>query len=240
VAADAGELFKLAADEFLRTANRAVESQGRFAVCLAGGSTPRGLYAYLAADPGAVPWGKSHFFWGDERHVPPDHPASNYRMAQAAMLSKAPVAAENVHRIRGEYASAGQAAREYERTLREFFRLKRGESPRFDLVLLGMGADGHVASLFPGSAALHEERRLVVSNWVAKFNAERITLTARALNSGSAALFLVSGEDKARALKAVLEGPHSPEQYPAQLIRPADGRLLWLVDRAAASLLAHL
>lgn len=240
VAADAGELFKLAAEDFIRTANRAVESSGRFSVCLAGGSTPRGLYACVAAGAGAVPWGRTHFFWCDERHVAPGHSASNYRMAQEALLSKVPLSPENVHRIRGECARARQAALEYERTLREFFRLKPGEWPRFVLVLLGMGADGHVASLFPGSPALHEARRLAVATWAPKSNAERVTLTVPVLNATAAGLFLVSGADNAPALKAVLEGPHFPGRYPAQLIRPTDGKLLWLVDRAAASLLARL
>ncbi len=237
VVAGAGELFHLAADKFSQAARLAVDANDRFAVCLAGGSTPRGLYSFLAANPGLLPWERTHFFWGDERHVPPDHLASNYRMAWDAMLSKAPVPPENIHRIRGECAGAGQAALEYERTLRGFFDLGPGQLPRFDLVLLGMGPDGHTASLVPGTAALEGQRRLVVPNWVAKLNAERITLTAPVLNHAAHVLFLVRGDDKAKALKAVLEGPHDPERFPAQLIHPEHGKLLWLVDRAAASLL---
>lgn len=209
-------------------------------MALSGGSTPRNLYALLANDRAlrvAVPWEKTHFFWGDERHVPPDHADSNYRMAHEAMLSKVPVPPANVHRIQGEQWDAGQAAEAYERTLREYFRIAAGQFPCFDLVLLGMGPDGHTASLFPGTTALREQVHLVTANWVEKFNAYRITLTPPVLNRAACVLFLVSGEEKAETLRAVLQGEEQPDRFPAQLIHPTGGSLVWLVDRAAARLL---
>ena len=194
----------------------------------------------LATDPvlrAQMPWDKLHFFFGDERHVPPDSPESNFRMAQETLFSKAPIAPEQIARMKGEYPEAARAAREYEQVLRQFFGLTHGQFPRFDLVLLGMGPDGHTASLFPGTKALHEQERLVVSNWVGKLYTERITLTAPVLNNAARVIFLVQGEDKALALKAVLEGPFEPEQLPAQLIQPHNGTLLWLVDSTAGHFL---
>jgi 6-phosphogluconolactonase len=240
IVANADSLYRAAAAEFVRQAGEAVEAKGVCTVALSGGSTPKGLYGLLANDPtwrGEGPWDNMHVFWGDERHVPPDHPDSNYRMANDVMLSKVPIPSANVHRIKSEYPDARQAADDYEQTLRAFFQVSAGQLPRFDVVFLGLGPEAHTASLFPGTKALHETRRLVVSNWVGKFFTERITLTPPVLNNASGVIFLVSGDDKALALKAVLEGHDEPEQLPAQLIRPAHGRLLWLVDRAAASLL---
>jgi 6-phosphogluconolactonase len=186
---------------------------------------------------GKVPWDKMHVFWGDERHVPPDHPDGNYRMAHEAMLSKVPIPPTNVYRIKSEHPDARQAAEDYEQTLRAFFHLAAGQFPRFDVVYLGLGPEAHTASLFPGTKALHKMAPLVVATWVGKLFTERITLTPPTLNNAAGVIFLVSGDDKALALKAVLEGPDEPEQLPAQLIRPSHGRLLWLVDRAAAGLL---
>jgi 6-phosphogluconolactonase len=239
VLADVEELMRAAADEVARRADEAVREHGRFAWALSGGSTPRDLYRLLASPPhrDRMPWSAIHVFWGDERHVPPDHPDSNYRMAHEALLSKVPIPPAQVHRIKGEHPDARQAAEDYEQTLRACFQVSAGQRPRFDLILLGLGPEGHTASLFPGTQALHETRRLVVSSWVGKLFTERITLTPPVLNNAAGVIFLVSGEEKALALKAVLEGPDEPEQLPAQLIRPAHGRLLWLVDRAAASLL---
>jgi len=237
---NAGALCRAAAAEFAQSAGAAAREKGLCAIALSGGSTPKSLYAMLATDPSLraqIPWDKLHLFFGDERHVPPDGPESNFRMAQEAMFSKAPLAPEQIARIKGEYPEAARAAKEYEQTLRQFFKLADGQFPRFDLVLLGMGPDGHTASLFPGTKALYEEERLVVSNWVGKFFTERITMTAPVLNNAARVMFLVQGEDKAPALKAVLEGPYEPEQLPAQLIQPHNGTVLWLVDRAAARLL---
>jgi 6-phosphogluconolactonase len=239
IVADAGALCQVGAAEFARQAGEAVRVKGSFTVALSGGSTPKGLYGLLATDPALraqVPWDKTHVFWGDERHVPPTDAESNYRMANEAMLAKVPIPPANVHRITSENPDAGQAADDYEQTLRAFFP-GEGQPPRFDLVFLGLGPEGHTASLFPGTKALHEEKRLVVSNWVGKFYTDRITMTPPVLNNAACLIFLVSGDDKALVLKAVLEGRYEPEQLPAQLIQPKQGRLLWLVDRAAAGLL---
>jgi 6-phosphogluconolactonase len=240
IVANADALYQAAAAEFVHQAGEAVEAKGACTVALSGGSTPKGLYGLLADDPawrGQVPWDNMHVFWGDERHVPPDHPDSNYRMAYEAMLSKVPIPPANVHRIKSEHPDARQAADDYEQTLQAFFHLAAGQLPRFDLIFLGLGPEGHTASLFPGTKALHETSRLVVSTWVGKLFTERITLTPPVLNNAACVIFLVSGGDKALPLKAVLEGPDEPEQLPAQLFRPSHGRLLWLVDRAAARLL---
>jgi 6-phosphogluconolactonase len=240
IAANIDALYRLAAAEVLSSADAAVREKGSFTVVLSGGATPKGLYALLADDlswRARVPWEKTHFFWGDERHVPPDHPDSNYRMAYEAMLSKAPVPETNLHRIKSEYADADQAAREYEQTIRTFFHVTGEQYPRFDLVFLGLGPDAHTASLFPGSQALHADQRLVVATWVGKFYADRITMTAPVLSNAKRIIFLVSGEEKALPLKAVLEGHYEPEQLPAQLIQPRHGRLLWLVDQTAAQFL---
>lgn len=236
IASDRQEVCRIAADEMLKLAKAAVASNGLCTIALSGGSTPKELYALLAGDGRwrtEFPWKSTHFFWGDERHVPPNHDESNYRMANEAMLSKAPVPAANVHRIKSENPNAAAAAKEYEGELRGFFKLRPAQVPRFDIALLGLGPEGHAASLFPGTKALREKKRLAVSNWVGKFYTDRITLTAPVFNNAGAVIFLVCGDDKALAVKAVLEGRHEPDQLPAQLIRPKKGRLLWLLDSAA-------
>ena len=230
------ELFAAAAEEIVRAANDAVAQRSRFTIALSGGSTPKSLNTLLATSArNSLPWDRMFFFWGDERHVPPTDPESNYRMAEETLLSKIPVAPTNVFRIPAENPNAAEAAHAYEQTLRKFFALQPGQFPRFDLILLGMGPDGHTASLFPGTAALREKSRLVVANWVEKLKADRITLTLPVINAARCVAFLISGTDKAPALKAVLEGDAPGEQYPSKLVRPTDGRLIWLVDRAAAS-----
>ena len=214
-----------------------LKSKESFAVALSGGSTPKKMFAILANDAALskqMPWESVHFFWGDERHVPPDHADSNYRMTNEAMLSRVPVPSENIHRIRAENPDAGKAAEDYEQELRGFFKLETEQLPAFDCVFLGMGPDGHTASLFPGTKALHERQRLVVSNWVDKFQSYRITMTAPVLNNADIVIFLVSGEEKAGPLQVVLEGKKQTDRFPSQLIEPTHGKLLWLVDRAAA------
>ena len=237
--AEAGALTRRAAEEFLKSVAEAVAQKGAFTVALAGGSTPKALYSQLADEPlrSQMPWEKLHFFFGDERHAPPDGAESNFRMANEALFSKGAIKPEQITRIKGEYADTEKAALEYEQALRAYFKLKVGEYPRFDLVLLGMGEEGHTLSLFPGTKALHASDRIVVRNWVGKLYTERITLTATAANHASRVIFMVTRADKAPALKAVLEGPYEPEQLPAQLIQPASGKLLWLVDQAAGSML---
>jgi len=232
---DSEELFEAAAAEFAAQASRAVRARGRFTVALSGGSTPRSLYTLLATKAG-IPWDKICFFWGDERHVPPGDPDSNYRMANEALLSKIPAPAENIFRIRGEEKDAATAAQQYDQVLQKFFRLSPGQFPSFDLILLGLGPDGHTASLFPGSPGLDERHRLVVANWVGKFKTHRITFTFPVLNEAACVIFLVSGLDKAPILRLVLE--NGSAHLPAQEVRLNHGRLLWLVDSAAASALS--
>ena len=212
------ELAHGAAEHFV-----ALAQQDRFTVALSGGSTPKILYQLLAEEfREQVPWPNTHFFWSDERHVPPDHPDSNFRRAHEAMLSRVPVPESNVHRIHGENPNAQQAADDYEKTL----------VPRLDLILLGLGTDGHTASIFPGSEVLHETKRLVAAPWVEKLNAYRITMTLPLLNNGASIMFLVSGAEKAQIVKEVLEGP---KKYPAQFVQPTNGELLWMLDKEAAS-----
>jgi 6-phosphogluconolactonase len=233
------ELFEAAADEVLRGANEAVKARGRFSIAMSGGSTPKSLYNLLATNARtALPWDRMYFFWGDERHVPPSDADSNYRMADEAMLSKVPVPPGNVFRMATENPDAAKVAEEYEKTLRKFFQLSAGDVPQFDLILLGLGPDGHTASLFPGTAALQEKSRLVVSNWVEKLKTHRLSFTLPVLNAARCVAFLVSGTDKASVLKTVLEENAPGEQYPAKLVNPSTGRLIWFLDRAAASSLS--
>jgi len=196
------------------------------------------LYQLLAGSYAhSIPWGQVFLFWGDERHVPPDHPDSNYRMVSEAMLSKVPVPMENVFRIHAE-KDPSRAAADYEQTLKNFFQLRPGEVPRFDLILLGLGSDGHTASLFPDTAVLQEQSRLVVAHWIDKLQTYRITLTFPVLNNSTCVMFLVTGGDKADVLREVLETDASANHFPSKLIQPKNGRLLWLIDRAAASALS--
>ena len=228
------ELAGAAARDFAARAAEAVEERGRFAVVLAGGSTPKAAYEILARDfAETVDWGRVHVFFGDERSVPPDHEDSNYRMAREALLDHVPVG--GVHRMRGEL-TPDEAAASYEDELRGFFGAE--EFPRFDLILLGIGGDGHTASLFPETSALEVTNRLAVANPVPKLGTTRITLTAPVLNAAGAVNFLVAGEGKAEALKEILEGDVDPRRYPAKLVGPRGG-LAWMVDRAAASMLEN-
>lgn len=239
---DPAAVARRAAERFVHAAQSAVNSHGAFTVALAGGSTPKAMYSLLATDPylrDRLPWAKMQLFFGDERHVGPDDPQSNYKMANDSMISKAPLKPEQVHRMRTEDPEAEKAAREYEQELQKYFQTKLGELPRFDLVLIGMGEEGHCLSLFPGTKALHPEPgRTVVRNWVGKLYTDRVTITAAVANNAANVIFTVTGKEKAPALKAVLEGPYEPEQLPSQLIQPINGEFLWLVDPAAASMLA--
>jgi 6-phosphogluconolactonase len=230
-----------AAQIFVEAATAAVRERDAFTVALAGGSTPKALYDLLAKEPmrSQLPWDKLSLFFGDERHVPPDHQDSNFRMASEALLAKVPLAAAQVHRVHAENPDAEQAAQQYEQELCAAFRLSRGKRPRFDLVLLGMGNEGHTLSLFPGTKALRDNGRLVMRNWVGKLYTERVTMTAPVVNNAIFVLFMITGVDKAPALKAVLEGPCEPDQLPAQLIAPENGKLLYLVDIAAGSMLQN-
>lgn len=238
IVADTAAVARTAAQLWVEHAEKSAAARGRFTVALSGGSTPKALYSLIASDSALrdrMPWDKSFFFFGDERHVAPDHPDSNYKTANDGLFTRLGINAARVFRMKGEYPDADRAAREYEDELRKFFNLQTGELPRLDLVFLGMGPDGHCASLFPGTKALRETSRQVTSNWVGKFFTQRITMTAPVLNNAGCVLFMVGGADKAQPLKAVLEGPHEPEQLPSQLIHPVNGSLLWLVDQSAAA-----
>ena len=235
-------LLDAAAQHLLDHAHQAIAARDSFAVALAGGSTPKGLYARLAAAPfrSQLDWTKVRFFWGDERHVPPDHPDSNYRMAHEALLSHLPLSMTQVHRMPGELPDAQTVADHYEAVLREAFGVSGPEIPRFDFVLLGMGPDGHTASLFPGTRAVHETSRLVAAPWVEKFQTSRITFTPVLLNHARQVTFLICGDAKAETLHAVLEGPFQPDALPAQIIGPQAGTLTWYVDQEAAGALTFL
>ena len=232
---DASSLEEAVAREVVRTARNAVSRRGVCHVALAGGSTPRGVYARLSEEPhrGRIDWSKVHLFWGDERCVPPDDPKSNYRMAHEALLSKVPLHESSVHRIPIELGPE-RAAAAYEEEIRA---VGGGAVPRFDLILLGMGADGHTASLFPNTPALRQEPRLVAPTVAPSPPRQRVTLTLRAINAARKVLFLVAGGEKARTLARALEegGQTSEGSLPASLVRPPKGRLLWMVDRAAAT-----
>jgi 6-phosphogluconolactonase len=225
---------RAAAGRFAELARESVGARGLFAVALAGGSTPRRVYELLAGEEfrGLLDWPSVHVFFGDERAVPPDHADSNYRMANEALLSRVAVPERNVHRIEG-VGDADANASEYESELRSLFGEE--EWPRLDLVLLGMGDDGHTASLFPETKALDERRAWVAANWVEKLGAWRVTLTAPAVNAARHVLFLVNGAGKAGRLREVLKGERDPSRLPSQLIRPRDGTLEWFADRAAAA-----
>lgn len=236
-------LLEVAAERFVASAAVAVRAYGRFHVALSGGMTPKALYAMLATRHYAarIDWSRVHLFWGDERCVPPDHPMSNYRMAREALIDRVALPGENIHRIRGEDDPAAAAAA-YERELRNMFRTPAGppmHDARFDLVLLGLGANGHTASLFPGMAAISEQERWVAAAYVAEASMWRVTCTPVVFNTAAEIVFLVVGSDKAATLRQVLEGPHQPAVLPAQVIAPVDGSAWWLIDADAAATLTE-
>ena len=232
-----------AAEKFVEIAKNSIAERGCFTVALSGGSTPKKLFSLLTQEPfrSQIEWKKVYFFFGDERHVPPDDPQSNFRLAREALLDHVPIPAKQIYPMPTNAADPAVAAAEYEKTLRQAFPtpLPSNENqppiPRFDLILLGMGPDGHTASLFPGTKAVHEQHRLVVAPWVEKFQTYRLTLTPPVLCHGRQLLFLLSGAAKADTLRDVLEGPFDPSRLPSQIVRPVDGRLTWLIDREAAA-----
>lgn len=225
-------LFRSAAEVFCRLATEAVAAHGKFSVALSGGSTPRGLHNELATTfASQVPWDRVFFFWGDERHVPPDFPESNYRMAKETLLSKLPIPADHVFRMGGELPDAEQAAQAYQEILREYFHPAPGEFPRFDFMLQGIGSDGHTASLFPGTKALDENQRWVVGNWVEQHSTFRITVTFPVLNNAANVMFLVNGPGKAEIVRKALKDPSA--NLPCQRVRPTNGNLMWYLDKAA-------
>lgn len=223
---------RAAAELFTKEAQQAIRTHGRFTVSLAGGQTPKRIYELLAQPPFAtqVPWGNVHVFWGDERYVPADDPRSNARMASQALLDHVPIPKQQIHPIAQAY-SPHEAAEQYEAALRQHFGQ---EAPRFDLVLLGLGDNGHTASLFPDTPVLREQVRWVAEVYVAEQDMYRVTLTAPLLNQAALIAFVVTGSGKADVLPQVIEGAYEPQRLPAQLIKPAAGQLLWLLDRSAA------
>lgn len=240
--ADPEAVCREAAAEFVTAAQAATAARGRFTVVLSGGSTPRRLFELLTADPSRaqVDWTKVEFFWGDERAVPPDHPDSNFRLANETLLLRVGVPAARIHRLPADRADLDAAAAAYQAEIARVFGVSpEAAPPPFDLVFLGMGADGHTASLFPYTSALHENARWVVANHVPQLGVERLTLTPVIFDRAGCIIFLVTGTDKAAVLAEVLEGPVDPERLPSQLIRPVSGRVIWLVDRAAAARLGQ-
>ena len=227
------EVAHAAAERFVSLAEKRIAASRRFSVALSGGSTPRQVYELLASNKyrDQIEWSRTHIFFGDERCVSANDPASNYRMAYETMISRLPIPAENVHPIIGE-GEATANARAYEQELKAAF--PNHDWPRFDLIFLGLGDDGHTASLFPGTPALKERSAWVVANWVEKLRSFRITLTVPAINHAANIFFLVTGTEKAKALAAVLHGQKQEEMYPAQLVQAENGSLIWLVDKAAA------
>ena len=234
------EALNLAAAEFWkRIAASSIAQHGRFSVALSGGSTPRSLFELLAQPPwsASLPWAKTHVFWGDERCVPADHPDSNFGMTHKALLSKIKIPAENIHRVPTELGAPEKIAAAYESTLREFF--PNSAFPAFDLNLLGLGENGHTASLFPRTPVLHDRQHWVAGYFVDEIKANRVTLTAAAINHSREIAFLVAGESKGAVVRDVLHGPRDPERLPAQLIQAESGSLTWLLDQSAAKLLPN-
>lgn len=227
------ELFREAAEKFCSAGTDAIKKNGRFTVALSGGSTPRGLHQELATHfASKLPWDKVFFFWGDERHVPPDSSDSNYRMANETLLSKLPVPRQNIFRIPAELRDAREAARKYSETLEEFFHPNANDFPRLDFILLGMGPDGHTASLFPGTAGLEDKDEFVIANWVEKLNTFRITFTFPVLNNAVFVMMLVSGDEKAEMVRRALKDPSA--NLPCQRVHPEKGELVWYIDKGAA------
>ena len=231
ICADPESLAREGARRFVAAVELRAHAESAVPVALAGGATPRRLYELLATPElqGRIPWAKLHFFWGDERLVPPDHPESNYRLAREALLRHVPLPRENIHPVAVQ-SSPEATALAYEQELRAHFRQRRG-APAFDVILLGLGADGHTASLFPRAAPLAERERLVVAAYSPVGGAPRVTFTLPLINQARQIFFLVAGEDKAAALRLAVEAPGT---LPAQQVAPRQGALVWLVDSAAA------
>lgn len=239
VVRDGTELAHRAAEWFVRHAREAIQARGRFLVALSGGSTPRGLYEQLASAEfrDRVDWRRISFFWGDERPAPPDDPQSNHKLAYDALLSKIPTPPEQVYRMEGERAPE-EAARRYEAKLRGVFGAE--PFPRFDLVLLGLGENGHTASLFPRTQMLHEKDKWVAAEHIDEIGSWRISLTTPAINHAAHVMFLVGGAGKAQVFFEVWNGARAPADLPARLIAPVQGDLMWLLDYAAAGEVPHV
>lgn len=231
------EMTQAAAELFINLGGKAIKERGKFSAVLSGGSTPLSLFRTLTEKKydQLLDWDKVHFFWGDERSVPPDHSESNFRQAAQALLYPRSIPEKHIHRIEGEL-DPDQAAANYQA---EILNFTQQTIPNFDLILLGLGGDSHTASLFPETAMVINPGELLVgANWVPKLDSWRITFTAQLINQAKSVVFLASGEGKANAVRNILEGDHNPVFYPGQLIQPQDGKLIWLIDQAAASQLS--
>lgn len=250
IAEGLAELNQIAAEKFVSIAQRAIDENEKFTVALSGGSTPKSLYRLLTTEDfkTRIDWSKTFFFFGDERNVSPDDAESNFRMANENLLKPLRINEKNIFRWKTEIKDAEKIAQDYEETIKEFFDLKESstlntgvsdnsEFPRFDLILLGMGDDGHTASLFPFTAALRETKKIAVANQVEKLKTNRLTLTFPVINNSANVFFLVSGESKAKTLKEVFCGEFQPDKFPAQNVRLKQGSLYWLIDEKAALVL---
>jgi 6-phosphogluconolactonase len=244
VCKDDAAVNRRAADVFVKMVQEATRREGRFTVALSGGSTPKGLYVQLTQAPyrERIPWSRVHLFWGDERCVPPYHPDSNFRLANDALLTHIPIPAANIHRVPTELNDCSKAAARYAHDLTAFFELQPGAFPHFDLVLLGVGDDGHTASLFPGMPSLEERHALAVATPPGRLppSVDRVTLTLPVLNAAHCAVFLVTGQGKASLIKHILapeSGGTHEQLLPAQRVHPLQGKVLWIIDEAAGQLL---
>ncbi len=236
---DGDKLSQAAAEYIVRMANESITAHGKFTLALSGGSTPKKLYGLLASEPyrDQIDWSHVELFWSDERCVPIDDPECNYKMAQEVMLSKLSLRADQIHRMPADEADQNAASQEYTQEMRRVFGTNA--TPAFDLIQLGMGPEAHTASLFPHQASLHEQERLVMPVSVPKPPPPRLTFTPPLLNAARHVLFLVTGAEKADAVQAVLEGEQQPEEYPAQIVRPSNGDVTWMLDSAAAGKLSQ-
>ena len=236
---DPAQLNRAAAEMFVETGSRAIEEKEKFTVALAGGSTPKSLFRLLSSEDfrDKIEWQKVFFFFGDERNVLPNEKESNFLMARENLLQPLKIRNENVFRWKTELGDAEKIAADYGQTIKDFFNLREGEFPRFDLIFLGMGGDGHTASLFPNTPALRENEKIAAANPLEKSNAVRLTLTFAAINSAENVIFLIKGADKAEMLRTILKGDFQPDKFPAQNIQPKNGNLYWLIDRKAAQFL---
>ncbi len=232
---DTNTLSQQAAQYIVRLASEAIVTRGRFTIALSGGSTPKILYGLLGTEPyrDQINWASVEIFWSDERCVPPDSADSNYALAQEVLLSKIPIPANQIHRMPADQPDREAASREYTSEMQRTFGTNG--IPSFDLLQLGMGPEGHTASLFPHQESLHEQQRLVIPVIVPKPPPPRLTFTPPLLNAARHVLFLVTGSEKAEAVQAVLEGPDQPEEYPAQIVRPPKGEVVWMLDTGAAA-----
>lgn len=239
IAETSDELNRIAAEKFVFVAQQSIKESNKFTVALAGGSTPKSLYNLLASENfrSKIDWRKVFFFFGDERNVLPDSEESNFRMAKENLFEPLEILPENTFRWKTELENANEIAERYDATIKEFFDLAEKRFPRFDLILLGMGGDGHTASLFPFTEALAEDTKIAVANPVEKLNTVRLTLTFPVINNARNVIFLVRGADKAEILREVLEGENEPQKFPSQNVEPVNGNLYWLIDGQAAQFL---